>query len=157
MEVSRDLAGAMSLRVTLRPPRQCGRYELFSTSVFDGHSQIRGSQMPNDRKIDVSFSASAEDVIRRFMKVAERTMPNANLVPVFGWWTDGTFTNKVTGKVTKLGPSINVGAIDTKELTNELIVPMDGLKVALQLPDELQSADRLKFDYLDGSFVVTDH
>jgi hypothetical protein len=113
--------------------------------------------MRNDRKINLSFSASAEDYIRRFMKIAERTMPNANLVPVIGWWTEGTFTDKVTGKVTKLGPSINVGAIDTKELTNELIVPMDGLKVALQLPDELQSADRLKFDYLDGSFVVTDH
>ena len=113
--------------------------------------------MPNYRKIDVSFSASAEDVIRRFMKVAERTMPNANLVPVFGWWTEGTFTDKVTGKVTKLGPSINVGAIDTKELTNELIVPMGGLKVALQLPDELHSADRLTFDYSDGSFVIANH
>jgi hypothetical protein len=29
-----------------------------------------------------------------------------------------------------------------------------GLKVALQLPDELQSADRLTFDFVDGSFVV---
>jgi hypothetical protein len=113
--------------------------------------------MRNDKMIDVSFSASAEDVIRRFMKVAERTMPNANLVPVIGWWTEGTFTDKVTGKVTKLGPSIEVGAIDTKELTNELVVPMGGLKVALQLPDELQSADRLKFDFSDGSFVVADN
>jgi len=31
--------------------------------------------MRNDRKIDVSFSASAEDYIRRFMKVAEETIP----------------------------------------------------------------------------------
>jgi hypothetical protein len=113
--------------------------------------------MPNDGKTNVSFSASAEDYIRRFMKVAEKTMPNANLVPVIAWWTDGTFTDKVTGKVTKLGPSIDVGAIDTKELTDELIVPMRGLRVALQLPDELQSVDRLKFDFLDGSFVVADH
>jgi hypothetical protein len=113
--------------------------------------------MRNDRKIDVSFSASAEDYIRRFMKVAERTMPNANLVPVIGWWTEGTFTDKVTGKVTKLGPSVDVGAIDIKELTNELVVPMGGLKVALQLPEELQSADRLKFDFSDGSFGVADH
>ena len=63
----------------------------------------------------------------------------------------------MTGKVTKLGPSIDVGAIDTIELTDELIVPMRGLRVALQLPDELQSVDRLKFDFLDGSFVVADH
>jgi hypothetical protein len=41
--------------------------------------------MRKDRKIDVSFSASAEDVIRRFMEAAERTMPNANLVPVIEW------------------------------------------------------------------------
>jgi hypothetical protein len=98
--------------------------------------------MPNDGKTNVSFSASAEDYIRRFMKVAEESMPNASLVPVIAWWTDGTFTDEVTGKVTKLGPSIGVGAIDTKELTDELIVPMGDLKVALQLPDELQSADR---------------
>jgi hypothetical protein len=38
--------------------------------------------MRNDRKIDVSFSASAEGYIRRFMKVAERTVPSASLVPV---------------------------------------------------------------------------
>jgi hypothetical protein len=113
--------------------------------------------MRNDRKIDVSFSASAEDVIRRFMKVAERTMPNANLVPVITWWIEGKFTDKVTGKVTKLGPSIDVGAIEPNKLTDELIVPMGGLKVAIQLPDELQSANRLKFDFLNGSFVVTDH
>jgi hypothetical protein len=112
--------------------------------------------MRNDRKIDVSFSASAEDVIRRFMKVAERTMPNANLVPVITWWIEGKFTDKVTGKVTKLGPSIDVGAIEPNKLTDELIVPMGGLKVAIQLPDELQSADRLKFDFLNGSFVVAD-
>jgi len=112
--------------------------------------------MRNDRKIDVSFSASAEDYIRRFMKVAERTMPNANLVPVITWWIEGKFTDKVTGKVTKLGPSIDVGAIEPNKLTDELIVPMGGLKVAIQLPDELQSADRLKFDFLNGSFVVAD-
>ena len=112
--------------------------------------------MRNDRKIDVSFSASAEDYIRRFMKVAERTMPNANLVPVITWWIEGKFTDKVTGKVTKLGPSIDVGAIEPNKLTDELIVPMGGLKVAIRLPDELQSADRLKFDFLNGSFVVAD-
>jgi hypothetical protein len=111
--------------------------------------------MRKDGEINVSFSASAEDVIRRFMKVAERTMPNANLVPVITWWVEGTFTEKLTRKVTKLGPSIDVGAIDTNKLTDELIVPMGGLKVAIQLPDELESADRLKFDFLNGSFVVT--
>jgi hypothetical protein len=63
----------------------------------------------------------------------------------------------VTGKVTKLGPRIDVGAIYPKDLADELIVPMGGLKVALQLPDELQSADWLAFDYLDGAFVVADH
>ena len=98
--------------------------------------------MRNDRKIDVSFSASAEDVIRRFMKAVEQTEPNANLVPVITWWIEGKFTDKVTGKVTKLGPSIDVGAIEPNKLTDELVVPMGGLKVAIQLPDELQSADR---------------
>jgi hypothetical protein len=43
------------------------------------------------------------------------------------------------------------------ELTDELIVPMGGLKVAIRLPLELQSADRLKFDFSDNSFVVVDN
>jgi hypothetical protein len=77
------------------------------------------------------------------------------LVPIILWSIGGTFTNKVTGEVTKLGPGIDLGAIDSKELTDELIVPMGGLKVAIRLPEELQSAYRLKFDFLDGSFVVT--
>jgi hypothetical protein len=90
---------------------------------------------------DVSFSASAEDYIRRFMKVAEETMPNASLVPVIAWYISGKFTNKSTGEVTKLGPGVGVGAIDQKDLADELIVPMGGLQVAIRLPDELQSAD----------------
>src|SRR5664279_5854119 len=110
--------------------------------------------MRNDSKIDVSFSARAEDYIRRFMETVERTMPNANLVPVSSWWTEGTFTDKATGKVTKLGPSIDVGAIEPEKLTDEPVVPMGGLKVALQLPEDLQSADRLKIDFVDGSFVL---
>jgi hypothetical protein len=111
--------------------------------------------MPNDRKINVSFSASAEDVIRRFMKVAEETMPNASLVPMFTWYISRKFTNKVTGEVRTLGPGIGVGAIDAKDLADELIVPMGELKVAIRLPEDLQSADRLKIDFADGSFVVT--
>jgi hypothetical protein len=110
--------------------------------------------MPNDGKINVSFSASAEDVIRRFMKAVERTRPHPSLVPIIIWWIEGTSTDKATGKVTKLGPSIDVGAIDPKKLTDELVVPMGELQVAIRVPEELQSADRLKFDYLDGSFVV---
>ena len=81
-------------------------------------------------------------------------MPNANLVPIFTWYISGKFTSKATGEVTKLGPGVDVGAIDPKDLADELIVPMGGLKVAIRLPEELQSADRLKFDFLDNSFVV---
>ncbi len=95
--------------------------------------------MRNDRKIDVFFSASAEDYIRRFMKVAERTMPDANLVPVITWWIEGKFTDKVTGEVRTFGPGVDVGAIDQNNLTEELIVPMGGLKVAIRFPQELQS------------------
>jgi hypothetical protein len=113
--------------------------------------------MRNDRKIDVSFSAPAEDIIRRFMEAVERTKPNASLVPIFTWHISGKFTNRVTGEVTKFGPGVDVGAIDPEDLTDELIVPMGGLKVAIRLPEELQSADRLTFDYVDGSFVVADH
>jgi hypothetical protein len=113
--------------------------------------------MRNDRNINISFSASAEDYISRFMKVAERTRPNASLVPIILWSIGGSFTNKVTGEVTDLGPDVDVGAIDRNDLTDELVVPMGGLQVAIRLPEELQSADRLKIDFLDGSFVVTDH
>jgi hypothetical protein len=113
--------------------------------------------MPNDRKINVSFSASAEDYIRRFMKVAERTMPNASLVPIFTWYISGKSTNTATGEVKKLGPGVDVGAIDQKDLADELIVPMGKLQVAIRLPDELKSAGRLKFDFVDGSFVIADH
>jgi hypothetical protein len=113
--------------------------------------------MRNDRKINVSFSASAEDYIRRFMKVAEEAMPNASLVPIFTWHISGKFTNKVTGKVRTFGPGVGFGAIEPEKLADELIVPMGELNVAIRLPDELQSADRLKFDFLDGSFVLVDH
>jgi hypothetical protein len=112
--------------------------------------------MPNDRKPDVSFSARAEDYIRRFMKVAEETMANANLVPVIEWYISKKFTSKVTGEVRTFGPGVDVGGIEAEKLTDELIVPMGGLQVAIRLPEELQSADRLKFDFLDGSFVVVD-
>jgi hypothetical protein len=112
--------------------------------------------MRNDRKIDVSFSASAEDYIRRFMKVAEEAMPNANLVPVMAWHLGGKFTSKATGEVRTFGPGVNVGAIEAEKLTDELVVPMGGLTVTIRLPEELQSAGRLTFDYLDGSFVVVD-
>jgi len=84
-------------------------------------------------------------------------MPHASLVPIFTWHFSGTFTDKVTGEVTKYGPGIGVGAIDPKKLTDELAVPMGGLKVAIRLPEELQSADRLTFDFSDGSFVVADN
>ena len=107
--------------------------------------------MRNDRKIDVSFSASAEDYIRRFMKVAEEAMPNASLVPIFTWYISGKFTNKVTGEVTKLGPGVDVGAIDPKDLADELIIPMGGLNVAIRLPN------RVTFDFSDGSFVVANN
>jgi hypothetical protein len=73
--------------------------------------------MRNDKKIDVSFSASAEDVIRRFMKVGGANHAKRKLSPSFTWWVEGTFTDKVPGKVTKLGPRIDVGAIDSKKLT----------------------------------------
>jgi hypothetical protein len=110
--------------------------------------------MPNDRKINVSFSPSAEDYIRRFMKVAEETMPNASLVPMFAWHISGKFTNKVTGEVRTFGPGVGFGAIEPEKLADELIVPMGGLQVAIRLPEELQSAERLTFDFLDDSFVV---
>ncbi len=106
--------------------------------------------MRNDRKIDVFFSARAEDYLKRFMKVAERTMPSASLVPIILWSIGGTFTNKVTGEVRALGPGVDVGAIELEKLTDELIIPLGRLKVAIRLPEELQSTDRLKIDFLDG-------
>jgi hypothetical protein len=113
--------------------------------------------MRSDRKPDVSFSARAEDYIRRFMKVAEETMPDANLVPMFAWHISGKFTNKVTGEVRTFGPGVDVGAIEPEKLTDELIVPMGELKVAIRLPEELQSADRLTFDFVDDSFIVANN
>jgi hypothetical protein len=133
--------------------------EFISThqAFFDRHSQIGDSLMRKDRKIDVSFSAPAEDVVRRFMEAVERTKPNASLVPIFTWHISGKFTNKATGEVTEYGPGVDIGAIDPKDLTDELVVPMGGLKVAIRLPEELQTADRLTFDFVDGSFVVADY
>jgi hypothetical protein len=40
-------------------------------------------------------------------------------------------------------------------LLNHLRQPKVWLKVAIRLPEELQSANRLTFDFSDGSFVVT--
>jgi len=113
--------------------------------------------MDNDRKINVSFSASAEDYIRRFMEAVERTKPNASLVPVIEWYISKKFTSKTTGEVRTFGPGVDVGAIEREKLTHELIAPMGGLQVAIRLPEELKPADRLTFDYLDGSFVLVDH
>lgn len=90
------------------------------------------------------------------MEVAERTMPNASLVPIILWSIGGTFTSKVTGEVRTFGPDVDVGAIEPEKLTDELIVPTGGLQVAIRLPDELQSAHRLTFDFTDGSFVVAE-
>ena len=64
------------------------------------------------------------------------------------------FHGQSDGKVTKLGPSIDVGAIEAEKLTDELVVSMGGLKVAIEVPEELQSAGRLNLDFLDGSFVL---
>ncbi len=50
-------------------------------------------------------------------------MPHASLIPVMDWHISGTFTNKVTGEVRALGPGVDVGAIDLKKLTDELIRP----------------------------------
>jgi hypothetical protein len=122
-----------------------------SSPAIDYNSQIRGSLMRNDRKINVSFAASAEDYIRRFTKVAEEAMPNSSLVPIFTWHISGKFTNKATGEVTNYAPGVGFGAIEPEKLANELIVPMGGLKVAIRLPEELQSANRLKIDFADGS------
>jgi hypothetical protein len=108
------------------------------------------------RQPEISFSARAEDYIRRFMEAVERTKPQASFVPTIAWYIERTFTDKATGKVTKYGPGIGVGAIEPEKLTDELIVPMDGLKVAIRLPEDLQSAERLKFDFSDGSFVLVD-
>jgi hypothetical protein len=132
------------------------RRQLISNLCFFSLEFEGVPRMPDSpaRQPDFSFSASAEDYIRRFMKVAEETMPNANLVPVMTWHISGKFTNKVTGEVRTLGPGIGVGAIDPNDLADEPFVPMGRIKVAIRLPDELQSADRLKFDFLDGSFVV---
>jgi hypothetical protein len=110
--------------------------------------------MRTDRKADVTFSSSAKDYILRFMEAVERTAPHTSLIPIIMWYVDRTFTDKETGKVTKYGPGVGVGAIEPEKLTDELIVPMGGLKVAIRLPDELQSAGRLKLDFVDGSFVV---
>jgi len=108
------------------------------------------------RQPEISFSARAEDIIRRFMKVAERTVPHTSLVPTIAWYIETTFTDKETGKVTKYGPGIGVGAIEAEKLTDELIVQMGELKVAIRLPEELQSAERLKLDFSNGSFVLVD-
>ena len=96
---------------------------------------------------------NADSGIRR----RSQTFRDLVLVSVIDWHISAKFTDKVTGKVTNFGPGIGVGAIESEKLTDELIVPMGGLQVAIRLPEELQSADRLKFDFVDGSFVVADH
>ena len=40
---------------------------------------------------------------------------------------------------------------------NYLMVPMGDLKVAIELPENLRSADRLKLDFVDGAFVLIDN
>jgi len=49
----------------------------------------------------------------------------------------------VTGEVKTFGPGIGVGAIEAEKFTDELIVQMGELKVAIRLPEDLQSAERL--------------
>ena len=62
----------------------------------------------------------------------------------------------MTGEVKTFGPGIGVGAIEAEKFTDELIVQMGELKVAIRLPEDLQSAERLKLDFSNGSFVLVD-
>jgi len=119
---------------------------LRSTRVFDCPSQI---EVPcrNDRKNGCVLFTRAEDVSRQFMiRVAVRNHPHQSLVRKSTWWNEGLFTSKVTGKVRVMGPSMTLAQLNPNDLADELIVPMGDLKVAIRLPEDLQSADRLKFD-----------
>jgi hypothetical protein len=102
---------------------------------------------------DLPRLESTDDVYRLYLAEAllDDGFPLREILTALG--LDRTM-RQIAGKVTKLGPSIDVGVIEPEKLTDELIVPLGGLKVAIRLPEDLQSADQLKFDFVDGSFVV---
>ncbi|MGP0059142.1 MAG: hypothetical protein ACLPID_07640 [Beijerinckiaceae bacterium] len=113
--------------------------------------------MQNERKIDISFSARAEDYIRRFMDAVKATGPEAADYIATVDWGQCVFTARDTGETIHLGPHFGVGATGPKSLTDEPIAHLsDGLAVALRLPEDLKSVDRLSFDFVDGYFVLPD-
>lgn len=109
----------------------------------------------------MSFSWAAEDYIRRFMDAAMITakhkFPTAtSWIPAIDWVLESVMTLRATGETIRKGSYFDVGALETKYLTNESIVHLNnGLDVAIRLlPEDLTSADHIAFDLRDGYLVI---
>ncbi|MGP0059854.1 MAG: hypothetical protein ACLPID_11275 [Beijerinckiaceae bacterium] len=108
---------------------------------------------------NISFSPSAENYIRRFMDSAISAYPEAAAYAlVISWAISSSFTARDTGKTTHTGAHFGLGATDPKDLEDECIAHLNnGLDVWVSLPEDLQSADRLAFDFVNDYFVLPDH
>lgn len=117
---------------------------------------IGDMDMPDDQmhQIKISFSPAAQDYIRRFTDSVRRQYPGTDWVPCLDWVLETVF-KKPNGEVMRLGPHFVMGATDPKTLAGDIIVPADGVDVAIRLSENLELADRLEFNFVNDEWIVT--
>lgn len=90
-----------------------------------------------------------------FIANVEQIDSEGSLVPMIGWVLETTFFDCDGGVVGRSGPKFTLGAISKQKLTDELIVVVDGLEVALRIPAVYKrNADiDIFFDICDDQIV----
>jgi hypothetical protein len=101
----------------------------------------------------IKFSPAAQDHIRGVLETAKREQPDGDWVPYIQWTLSASL-RMPSGEVRRKGPYIGIGAMHRKSLTNEAVVQMGGITVAVDVPDDLKAVDRLDFDDVDGDLVL---
>jgi hypothetical protein len=79
----------------------------------------------------------------------------SNLVPTISWVLETKVFDCDGGIVERKGPHFTLGAIEKRKLTDEIIVAVDGLEIALRIPAVYKRNTNIEiyFDICDGQIV----